>query len=166
MESMKAALTLICLLSLLSHAPGQNAQANLTKKVRPDQQLNPKFPLTLPFYDEHGAAVLLADYFGSKPVILVLAYYECPNMCTLVLNALLQSAQDLKFEIGKEYQIIVISFDPHEGPALAAAKKQVYVQRYGRPGAANGWHFLTGDQASIRSVANALGFHFVYDPQT
>jgi protein SCO1 len=163
---MKAALTLICLLSLLSRAPGQNAQANLAAKVGLDQQLNAQLPLNLTFHDEHGVAVLLADYFGSKPVILVLAYYECPNMCTLVLNALLQSAQDLKFEIGKEYQIIVISIDPHEGPALAAAKKQIYAQRYGRPGAANGWHFLTGDEVSIRSVANSVGFHFVYDPQT
>ena len=99
-------------------------------------------------------------------MILVLAYYECPNMCTLVLNALLQSAQDLKFEVGKEYQIIVVSIDPHEEPALAAAKKQIYTQRYGRPGAANGWHFLTGDEASIRSVANSVGFRFVYDPKT
>jgi protein SCO1 len=163
---MKAALTLICLLSLLSHALGQNAQANLTAKVGLDQQRNSQLPLNLTFHDEHGAAALLADYFGSKPVILVLAYYECPNMCTLVLNALLQSAHDLKLEIGKDYQIIVVSIDPHEGPALATAKKQIYAQRYGRPGAANGWHFLTGDEASIRSVANAVGFRFVYDPQT
>jgi protein SCO1/2 len=163
---MKAAFALICLLSLLLRAPGQNTQANLTAKAGLDQQLNAQLPLNLAFCDEHGAATLLADYFGSKPVILVLAYYECPNMCTLVLNALLQSAQDLKFEIGKEYQIIVISIDPHEGPALAAAKKQFYTQRYGRPGAATGWHFLTGDEASIRSLANAIGFRFVYDPET
>jgi protein SCO1 len=163
---MKAALTLVYLLALLSDAPGQNAQANLTAKTGLDQRLNAQLPLNVAFHDEHGATALLADYFGSKPVILVLAYYECPNMCTLVLNALLQSAQDLKFEIGKEYQIIVVSIDPHEGPALAAAKKQIYTQRYGRPGAATGWHFLTGDDASIRSVANAIGFRFVYDPET
>jgi protein SCO1/2 len=163
---MKVAFSLICLLSLLLQAPAQNAQANLTAKAGLDQQLNAQLPLNLAFHDEHGAATQLANYFGSKPVILVLAYYECPNMCTLVLNALLQSAQDLKFEVGKEYQIIVISIDPHEGPALAAVKKQIYTQRYGRPGAANGWHFLTGDEASIRSVANAVGFRFVYDPET
>ncbi len=163
---MKAAFSLICLLALASHALGQNAQANLTAKSGLDQQLDAQLPLNLAFRDEHGAATLLADYFGAKPVILVLAYYECPNMCTLVLNALLQSAQDLKFELGKEYQIIVLSIDPHEGQALAAAKKQLYTQRYGRPGAANGWHFLTGDEGSIRSVADAIGFHFVYDPAT
>jgi protein SCO1 len=163
---MKTVFALICLLSLLCHAGGQNTQANLTAKAGLDQQLNAQLPLNLEFHDEHGAAALLADYFGAKPVILVLAYYECPNMCTLVLNALLQSAQDSKFEVGKEYQIIVVSIDPHEGPKLAAAKKQIYTQRYGRPGAANGWHFLTGDEASIRSVANSVGFHFVYDPKT
>jgi protein SCO1 len=162
---MKTVFTLIFLLSFLSAAPGQNAQANLTAQAGLDQRLNAQLPLNLAFRDEHGAAALLADYFGSKPVILVLAYYQCPNMCTLVLNALLRSAQDLRFEVGKEYQIIVVSIDPHEGPALAAAKKQVYTQRYGRPGA-NGWHFLTGGEASIRSVANAIGFRFVYDPQT
>jgi protein SCO1/2 len=163
---MKAAFAVVCLLAFLSHALGQNAQANLTAKAGLDQQLNAQLPLNLAFRDEQGATALLADYFGSTPVILVLAYYECPNMCTLVLNALLQSAQDLKFEVGKEYRIIVISIDPHEGPALAAAKKRIYTQRYGRPGAANGWHFLTGDEASIRSVASAVGFRFVYDPET
>ena len=98
---MKAAFALICLLSLLLQAPGQNAQANLTAKAGLDQQLNAQLPLNLRFRDERGAAALLADYFGSKPVILVLAYYECPNMCTLVLNALLQSAQNLKFDVGE-----------------------------------------------------------------
>jgi protein SCO1 len=163
---MKAAFALISLLTLAFHALGQNAQANLTAKAGLDQQLNAQLPLNRSFRDEHGAVTLLADYFGAKPVILVLAYYECPNMCTLVLNALLQSAQDLKFEVGKEYQIIVLSIDPHEGPALAAAKKQIYTQRYRRSGAADGWHFLTGDEASIRSVANAVGFRFFYDPKT
>jgi protein SCO1 len=163
---MKAAFALICLLLLLSHALGQNAQAKLTAKAGLEQKLNAQLPLNLSFHDEHGAAVLLADYFGSKPVILVLAYYECPNMCTLVLNALLQSAQDLKFKVGQEYQIVVVSINPNEGPALAAAKKQIYTLRYGRPGSANGWHFLTGDEASIRLVANAVGFRFVYDPET
>jgi protein SCO1/2 len=163
---MKIAFTLICFLSLWWQAAGQNAQANLTSKVGLDQQLNAQLPLNLALHDERGAVTLLANYFGAKPVILVLAYYECPNMCTLVLNALLQSAQDLQFKVGKEYQIIVVSIDPHEGPALAAAKKQIYTQRYGRSGAVDGWHFLTGDEASIRSLANAIGFRFVYDPQT
>jgi protein SCO1/2 len=163
---MKIAFTLICFLSLWWQAAGQNAQANLTSKVGLDQQLNAQLPLNLALHDERGAVTLLANYFGAKPVILVLAYYECPNMCTLVLNALLQSAQDLQFKVGKEYQIIVVSIDPHERPALAAAKKQIYTQRYGRSGAVDGWHFLTGDEASIRSLANAIGFRFVYDPQT
>jgi protein SCO1/2 len=123
---MKIAFTLICLLSLWWQAAGQNAQANLTSKVGLDQQLNAQLPLNLALHDERGAVTLLANYFGAKPVILVLAYYECPNMCTLVLNALLQSAQDFQLKVGKEYQIIVVSIDPHEGPAPAAAKKQIY----------------------------------------
>jgi protein SCO1 len=163
---MKTVFIVICFLAFLSRAPAQNEQAALTKKAGLDQKLNAQVPLNLTFHDEHGAAVVLADYFGSKPVILVLAYFECPNMCTLVLNALLQSAQDLKFDVGKEYQIIIVSIDPQERPALAAAKKQIYTQRYGRPGTANGWHFLTGDEGSIQPLANAIGYRFVYDPQT
>jgi protein SCO1/2 len=123
---MKIAFTLICFLSLWWQAAGQNTQANLTSKVGLDQQLNAQLPLNLALHDERGAVTLLANYFGAKPVILVLAYYECPNMCTLVLNALLQSAQDFQLKVGKEYQIIVVSIDPHEGPAPAAAKKQIY----------------------------------------
>jgi protein SCO1/2 len=163
---MKAFLTALCVLAVLSGAAAQNPQAELTAKAGLDQQLNAQVPLNLTFRDEHGTAVRLENHFGLKPLLLVLAYYECPNLCTLVLNALLQSAQDLKFDAGREYQILIVSIDPHESPALAAAKKQIYVQRYGRPGTENGWHFLTGDEASIRQLAQSIGYRFVYDPQT
>jgi protein SCO1/2 len=163
---MKAFLTALCVLAVLSGAAAQNPQAELTAKAGLDQQLNAQVPLNPTFRDEHGTAVRLENYFGLKPLLLVLAYYECPNLCTLVLNALLQSAQDLKFDAGREYQILIVSIDPHESPALAAAKKQIYVQRYGRPGTENGWHFLTGDEASIRQLAQSIGYRFVYDPQT
>jgi protein SCO1/2 len=163
---MKAFLTALCVLAVLSGAAAQNPQAELTAKAGLDQQLNAQVPLNFTFRDEHGTAVRLENYFGLKPLLLVLAYYECPNLCTLVLNALLQSAQDLKFDAGREYQILIVSIDPHESPALAAAKKQIYVQRYGRPGTENGWHFLTGDEASIRQLAQSIGYRFVYDPQT
>jgi protein SCO1/2 len=110
--------------------------------------------------------VELGSFFGSKPVILALVYYDCPNLCTLVLNGILQTAHELKFDAGKDYQIVVVSFDAHEQPALAAAKKQIYIQRYGRAVAANGWHFLTGDAKAIAQLANSVGYHFAYDPIT
>jgi protein SCO1/2 len=162
----KTVFIVLCFLAIMSRAPAQNPQAALTAKAGLDQKLNAQVPLNLTFRDEHGTAVLLGDYFETKPVILVLAYYECPNMCTLVLNALLQTAQDLKFDAGKEYQIVVVSIDPRERPALAAAKKQIYTQRYGRPERANGWHFLTGNEAPIRQLAQSVGYRFVYDPLT
>jgi protein SCO1/2 len=163
---MKAAFIVVIFLAFLSRAPAQSQRAELTAKAGLDQKLNAQVPLNLTFRDEHGTIGRLGNYFGSKPVILVLVYYECPNMCTLVLNALLQSAQDLKFDVGKEYQIVIVSIDPHERPALAAAKKQIYTQRYGRPETADGWHFLTGDEPSIQQLALNIGYRFVYDPQT
>jgi protein SCO1/2 len=123
-------------------------------------------PLETVFRDEHGKPVKLASFLGAKPVILVLAYYQCPNLCSLVLNGLLQTATELKFNVGKEYQIVVVSFDPRESPALAAAKKQVYIQRYGRADASGGWHFLTGDPAGIAQLARSVGFNFSWDEPT
>ena len=124
------------------------------------QKLNAQVPLQARFRDEHGRTVELGNFFGSKPVILALAYYECPNLCTLVLNGILQTAQDLRLNAGKDYEIVVISFDPREQPALAAAKKQTYVERYGRPGTENGWHFLTGDSQPIAQLADTVGYRF------
>ena len=96
----------------------------------------------------------------------MLAYYECPNLCTLVLNAMLTSVQDFKFDAGKEFEIVVVSFDPRETPALAAQKKKAYTQRYGRPRDNGGWHFLTGDEPAIARLAQSVGFRFAWDTQT
>jgi protein SCO1/2 len=128
-----------------------------------DQRLNAQVPLDLEFRDEGGQAVELADYFGRKPVILVLAYYRCPMLCTMVLNGLVRALLDVTFDVGKEFNIVTVSFDPRETPALAAAKKKTYVERYGRPGAAKGWHFLTGEQDSIKRLTDAVGFRYTYD---
>lgn len=163
---MKAFLVAFCFLAVLSGAVAQNPQAELTAKAGLDQKLDAQVPLNLTFRDEHGTAVQLGRFLGVKPLVLVLAYYECPSLCTLVLNALLQSAQDLKFDAGREYQILVVSINPQESPALAAAKKQLYIQRYGRPGSEDGWHFLTGDEDAIQQLAQSIGYRFVYDPQT
>lgn len=131
-----------------------------------EQKLNAQLPLETVFRDEHNRKVSLRSFFKTKPVVFVLVYYECPNLCTLVLNGVLQTAQDLKFDAGKEYEIVVISFDPRERPALAAAKKQIYVQRYGRADGAAGWHFLTGSEPAIRQVAQSVGYYFAYDEAT
>ena len=133
------------------------------KSVGFDQRLDEQVPLDLVFSDETGKSVKLGDYFGHKPVILVLAYYRCPMLCTLVLNGLVQGMRDMPFTAGRDYRVVTVSFDPRETPALAAAKKKNYVGRYGRPGAAEAWHFLTGKAESIRRLTRAVGFRYVYD---
>jgi protein SCO1/2 len=128
-----------------------------------DQRLNAQVPLDLEFTDEAGRTVRLADYFHGKPVILVLAYYRCPMLCSEVLNGLVRAMLDLPFDVGNEFSVITVSFDPREGPELAAAKKQTYLERYGKPGAAAGWHFLTGKEDAIKRLAQAVGFRYTYD---
>lgn len=128
------------------------------------QKLNGQVPLDVTLRDETGAEVRLASFFGTRPVILALAYYDCPSLCTLVLNGVLDSARDLRLDAGLDFEIVVVSIRPNESSALAAAKKHTYSMRYGRPGAAKGWHFLTGDEHSIRQIADAVGYHYVYDP--
>jgi protein SCO1/2 len=158
--------SLIVAAAFVSAAHGQNAQGVLLAKVGVDQKLNAQVPLNLVFRDESGQSVRLGSYFGTKPVILVLAYYECPNLCTLVLNAVLTSAQDLRLDAGKDFAIVVVSFNPHETAALAAAKKRTYTLRYGRPKDANGWHFLTGDEPAIAQLTQSVGFRYVFDAET
>lgn len=138
----------------------------ILRDVGIDQKLNNQIPLDLVFRDETGSGVKLGQYFGEKPVILVLAYYDCPMLCTMVLNGLLHSLKELKFNVGQQFDVVTVSFDPTEKPSLAAAKKAIYVGLYDRPGAAAGWHFLTGDEPSIHQLAQAVGFHYNYDPET
>lgn len=131
-----------------------------------DQNLNQQVPLDLPFKDEHGRDVKLSEYFGSKPVILSLVYYECPMLCTETLNGMVSAFKVLKFDVGDEFNVVTISFDARETPALAAEKKKNYLRQYGRPGAEQGWHFLTGPQTSIDAVTKAVGFHYAWDQNT
>jgi protein SCO1/2 len=131
--------------------------------VRIEQRLNEQISAGLEFRDEAGRTVRLGDYFGRKPTILVLAYYKCPKLCGLVLNGLRESLDLIEFDAGKQFQVVVVSFDPREKPALAAKKKEVYVSLYGRPGAEEGWHFLTGDPEPIRQLCDAAGFFYAYD---
>ncbi|PYI85330.1 MAG: SCO family protein [Verrucomicrobia bacterium] len=134
-------------------------------RIKFDQKLGAQVTLTLPFHDENGKPVKLGDYFGQKPVILVLGYYGCPMLCTLVLNGAVESLHDLKLDLGNQFDVINVSIDPGEKPELAAAKKRIYIKRYGRRGAAEGWHFLTGEASAIKQLANEVGFRYAYDPR-
>ena len=136
------------------------------KDVGFDQRLNAQVPLDLVFRDEGGQAVRLGDYFGGKPVILSLVYYKCVTLCPMILDGLVRSLTPVSFDIGKQFAVLTVSFDPRETPAQAAAKKAEYVRRYRRPGAADGWHFLTGEATAIRRLTQAVGFRYVYDAKT
>jgi protein SCO1/2 len=131
-----------------------------------DQRLNNQVPLDLKFRDETGQTVVLSSYFGKRPVILSLVYYSCPMLCTMAENGLLNALRDVKFNIGEQYEVVTVSIDPTESPAMAMGKKAVYAGLYGRPGAKHGWHFLVGDEPSIRTLAQAVGFHYNYIPET
>lgn len=136
------------------------------RNVGIDQKLNEQVPLDLVFRDETGRAKQLREFFRGKPVILSLVYYECPMLCNQVLNGLSGSLGTLSFDVGREFDVLTVSFDPREGPTLAYAKKQSYIQRYKREGAAEGWHFLTGDLASIERLTQAVGFRYNYDEES
>ncbi len=131
-----------------------------------DQRLGESVPLDLPFRNEAGETIRLGDYFGKKPVVLSLNYYACPMLCTVTLNGLASALNIISMSAGREFEVVTVSFDPRETPALAAAKKKSYLERYKRPGAAAGWHFLTGDPASIAALTKAVGFRYVWDAET
>ena len=169
---------LICSVLLLSAiALGQSMTGGIMSppsNVRPSgltnvdivQHLNEQIPAKLIFRDETGKQVRLGDYFGKKPIILNLVYYRCPMLCSEVMAGLSGSLKALKFDVGKEFDIITVSFDPKDTPEAATAKKADYIKRYGRPGAADGWHFLTGPQESIAALTKAVGFGYQYDPKS
>jgi protein SCO1 len=157
--------------SLAQGLPGSGAPAGDPSSARPgilgkigiDQRIGQQVPLDLEFVDENGRQVRLGDYFGRRPVILALVYYECPMLCTQVLNGLVTALGVMNFEPGREFDVVAVSFNPKEGPGLAAQKKASYLERYGRPHTAGGWHFLTGSDASIQRLTEAMGFRYAYD---
>jgi protein SCO1 len=139
------------------------------RDVRIEQKLDQQLPLDLVFRDEAGQQVKLGQYFGKKPVVLALVYYDCPMLCTQVLNGMVTSFRVLPFQIGNEFDVVTVSFDPRETSTLATAKKKVYINYLPekmRAGASNGWHFLTGDPASIAQLTETIGFHYRYDEAT
>lgn len=131
-----------------------------------EQRLDQQIPLDLTFRDEAGNNVRLGDYFGKKPVVLNFVYYRCPMLCPELLIGLQSALRMLKFDVGKEFDVITVSFDPSDTPEIAAAKKAEIMARYKRPGTENGWHFLTGPQQSIAALTQAAGFEYEFDKTT
>jgi protein SCO1 len=137
---------------------------DVLQKATIQQNLDRPLPLNAEFRDENNRTVHLGDYFGKRPAILALVYYKCNMLCPEELNGLIGALDMLKFTPGKDFDVIVVSFDPSDTPAEAASQKALYVKRYGRPDTANGWHFLTGSQSSITALTNAVGFGYVSVP--
>jgi protein SCO1/2 len=156
--------SLVLALSFSASAQPAGVRPPVLKDVGIDQLLNNQVPLDLEFRDEDGRTVKLAEYFKDKPVVLSLVYYDCPQLCTQVLTGLLGTLKTLPMTPGKEFVNLTVSFDPREKPELAAAKKKEYLDRYRRPEAASGWHFLTGDEPAITALLKAVGFRIVWDP--
>ena len=144
----------------------QEGRPSILRDIGFDQRLGETVTLGLDFRDEAGRAVRLGDYFGKKPVVLTLNYYSCPMLCTVTLNGLASALNVLTYTAGREFEVVTVSFDPKETPDLAARKKKSYLERYKRAGAAEGWHFLTGDQASIDALTKAVGFKYAWDAET
>lgn len=173
---MRPLLVLVLLLVLAISVPAQvtkpelpqavpNTKPSLLNDVGIDQRLNQQVPLDLMFRDETGRSVPLQTYFGKKPVVLALIYYNCPMLCTLVLNGLIQSLNTMSFVAGKEFDVIAVSFDPRETSELATGKKRAYLERYIVKGTESGWHFLTGDESSIKALTQTVGFRYAYDAE-
>lgn len=143
-----------------------NQKPSILDQVGLDQRLNSQVPLDLAFVDDHGQPVQLKQYFGSKPVILIMVYYQCPMLCTQVLNGFASAMVAVRrFTIGREFEVVTVSIDPRDGPQEAAEAKQRYLRRYHRPEAEQGWHFLTGKKDQIDALAQAVGFRYAWDPE-
>jgi protein SCO1/2 len=157
---------LIALIALAGQAEAKPSLPPILTHVGIDQRLDVQVPPDLEFRDEAGRTVRLGDYFQSehKPVILVLAYYRCPRLCTEILNGLADNLRRIPLQMAEDYTVVTVSFDPGEKPGLAAAKKQAYIEKFGFAGAEAGWHFLTGDSGAIKRLTQAVGFRYAWDP--
>src|ERR1700721_676722 len=146
------------------NARGKQATTpEILNRVGISQNLNTQIPSDLAFRDEDGNPVRIGDYFGKKPIVLSLVYFDCPALCTEVLNGEMRTKKAISLDLGKDFDAVTVSFEPKDTPALAKAKRDVYIGQYGRPGATDHWHFLTGDQPSIDALTNAVGFQYAYD---
>ena len=147
-------------------SPPANVRPPGLKNVGIRQNLNQQIPPDLAFTDDLGRPVHLADYFGKRPLILNLVYYNCPMLCGEVLSGLEHSLRMMKFDVGKEFDVITVSFDPNETPEMAAKKKSEFLKRYNRAGGEQGWHFLVGKQDAINTLTQVAGFDYQYDEKT
>jgi protein SCO1/2 len=147
----------------LSASAQQITTPAILSKVGITQYLNEPIPPGLIFRDETGKPVRIGDFFKQRPIVLSLVYFDCPALCTEVLNGELRAMKAISLDLGKDFDAVTVSFEPKDTPALAKAKRDVYAGQYGRPGAAEHWHFLTGEQQSIDALTNAAGFHYAYD---
>jgi protein SCO1/2 len=148
----------------LAPAPNANMKPKMLQDIGIVQNLNAQIPLELTFKDEAGQAVRLGQFFQNKPVILALVYYQCPMLCNMTLNGLVRSLQKIQLSAGDDFQLVAVSINPRETSQIAMAKKESYLEKYRRPHAMNGWHFLTGKEENIKALADAAGFHYAYDP--
>jgi len=166
MLSRSLLLSACLLISCASSAFAQYGRPNVTKGVGIDQKLNAPVPLDLFFHDESGQSIPLRTYFGDKPVVLALVYYRCPNLCNLTLTEMVHSLHRVALKPGRDYNVVAVSIDPSETPALASEKKSNYAKEFGRASFNEGWHFLTGSQDSISRLADAVGFRYRWDEPT
>ena len=165
MRVLFACITLMCF-ARAAWAQDLTPNPTVLDSVGIDQKLGTSVPVNLKFRNESGTDVILAQYLDKHPVILVPAYYECPMLCTQILNGLLSGLRPVSLNAGQDFAVVTFSIDPHEHSELATAKKVNYVDGYGREGGENGWHFLTGDQTSIDALTRAIGYRYIYDPET
>jgi protein SCO1/2 len=165
MKRCTISISLFLIAMLLQSASAQTTKPSILNDVGIDQKLNSQVPADLQFRDEAGTSVRLGDYFGKRPMILVLVYFKCPMLCTMVLNDLNKVLGVMNMNVGEQFDILTVSFDPTETPDLAAKKKKAYVFTYARPHAAEGWHFLTGNQDSIKALTDSVGFRYAWDPK-
>ena len=154
---------LVAGLALAAPARAATERPPILRQVGFDQRLGVRVPLDAEFRDETGRVVTLGSLVHDKPVLLVPAYYRCPMLCTLVLGGVVSALRALPFDVGREFRVVTFSFDPREGSDLAAAKKASLLAEYRRPGAAEGWHALTGDDVAIRRLTEAIGFRYAFD---
>lgn len=146
--------------------PASQVDPDSLKDIGIDQHLNEQVPLDLQFKDEDGNTVRLGDYFQKgRPVILSLVYYQCPMLCSEVLNGLNSAIETMRFSAGNQFEVITVSIDPRDTPAVAKEKKASYIKEYNRPGAEDGWHFLTGDQENVAKLAKVVGWKYRWDPR-
>jgi protein SCO1/2 len=158
-----AATLLVLAASAFPARAQQNAPLPILKQVGITQNLNVQIPANLAFRDETGQTVRIGDFFGKKPIVLSLVYFDCPALCTEVLNGELRTMKAISLDLGKDFEAVTVSFEPKDTSALAKAKRDVYAGQYGRPNAAPHWHFLTGEQSSIDELTNVAGFRYAYD---